>query len=171
MRERRRRRVPLLLSPNVSPLRIAPDVEKARAKNQKKEPKSVRVGRETGSALLLLFTFLAAPAQAGPSPMLKRIASHNARLKSLTVSRGKLAPAFKPRHLKYGDRVSHTVNHVLFNALAADPGAQLSIANLGFGKGKLATMVPLFGSSTLILLVVTAEDGETSETYQIKIKR
>jgi hypothetical protein len=101
----------------------------------------------------------------------KRLASNNALLKSLEVSRGKLAPAFKSRRLRYGDKVAASVNHVLFTALSADKHAQLSIAGLGFGKGKLTTMVPLFGHSTLVLLVVTAEDGKTFKTYQVKIRR
>jgi hypothetical protein len=105
-----------------------------------------------------------------PAP---RVLSKNAHLKFLTISRGRLAPAFGPRRHNYSATVGRSVTHILITAQSADPAAQLSITNLnlGFAKGKLTTMAPLLGKETTFLLRVVAENGKSSITYRIRVTR
>ena len=88
--------------------------------------------------------------------------SNNARLSSLSVTPvGTLSPPFAPEHFEYSVSVPHAQDHIYF---AAKPEDDLASANVG-GKHNLEVGEQTFS------IVVTAENGEKTETYTVTVTR
>lgn len=86
--------------------------------------------------------------------------SSNANLKSLSVSRGTLSPAFNPSTTSYNVSVGDSVSSIVINADKQDGGASIS----GTGTKNLN-----YGNNTFSI-VVTAPSG-TKKTYTINVNR
>ena len=88
--------------------------------------------------------------------------SNDAHLKLLSVTPGgELSPAFDSDIFEYSVRVPHTQDHIYFVAQTRDA---LASANVG-GKRDLEVGEQTFS------IVVTAENGEKTETYTVKVIR
>ena len=110
---------------------------------------------------------------------LTRRGSSDASLSSLVVGAGELSPAFASGTLSYSVTVpfrtdSLTVTptatdaHVKSIAVKQDTGSPVEVAS-GHASGALT--VPVLGNSSTINLVVTAEDGRTTQTYKVALTR
>ena len=110
---------------------------------------------------------------------LTRRGSSDASLASLVVGAGELSPAFASGTLSYTVTVpfrtdSLTVTptatdaHVKSITVKQDAGSPVEVAS-GHASGALT--VPVLGNSSTIELIVTAEDGRTTQTYKVALTR
>ncbi len=94
----------------------------------------------------------------------ERSASHNAYLSGLELS-DIVVPSFQWSSYNYTVIVASGTASVDVNATAQDENASLTI------NGGAETNVPLTVGDNTIVIVVTAEDGTTTNTYEIVITR
>lgn len=87
--------------------------------------------------------------------------SNDARLSQLTVSQGTLRPDFKSDVFNYTVAVSNSVKEIKLEAVAIDEKATV------VGTGTKSLQV---GKNTFTI-VVTAEDGTTTQTYTVVVTR
>jgi hypothetical protein len=87
--------------------------------------------------------------------------STDATLSALTVSAGTLDPVFAPATTTYSVEVANTVTSITITATAGDAKASL------VGDGAKTVTV----GDNVFNIVVTAEDGTTTETYTVTVKR
>jgi hypothetical protein len=85
--------------------------------------------------------------------------SSDATLSSLTVSEGELSPTFSPATLSYTVSVGSTIDSIALTAVPANANATLT------GGGNPALQE---GDNTFSI-VVTAEDGVTTQTYTVTV--
>jgi hypothetical protein len=90
------------------------------------------------------------------------VLSTDATLSTLTVSEGTLTPVFDPATTTYSVEVANTVTSITITATANDANASL------VGDG---TQTDLTVGDNVFNIVVTAEDGTTTETYTVTVKR
>ena len=88
--------------------------------------------------------------------------SADSSLHSLSVSAGTLTPAFSPAVTSYTVDVASSVNSLTITAIANDAGAVIS--------GATGTQALVVGVNTFTV-TVTAEDGVSTENYQITITK
>jgi len=97
-------------------------------------------------------------------------ASTNASLASLTLSTGTLSPAFDPGTLGYSATVAANVTSVTVTSALQQANATLTIqgtsATPEAGRG-----VNLVTGDNAVPIVVTAQDGTTTKTYTLTIRR
>jgi gliding motility-associated-like protein len=94
-----------------------------------------------------------------------------ATLSKLTVSSGTLTPAFAAATTSYTDNVANTVSSIAFRATTTDALATETIDGTVVPEGTVSFYVPLNVGVNKIPLVVTAEDGVTTDTYTIAVTR
>lgn len=88
-------------------------------------------------------------------------ASSNAQLSALQVSPGTLTPEFSSDTTSYDVIVGTDVNTLAINALSADANAKVTVSgNDGLNMGE-----------NNVTVVVTAADGKTQATYNIKVTK
>jgi trimeric autotransporter adhesin len=99
--------------------------------------------------------------------------SNNAALANLTISGGSFVPSFASATLNYTDAVSNATSSVTVTPTTSDPNATVTVNGTavasGAASGSLALGAP--GSSTPISVIVTAQDGTTTQTYTIDVNR
>lgn len=97
--------------------------------------------------------------------------STDASLSALSISNGTLSPSFQSTQLSYTDTVSYFVTSVTVNATTTDSNATVKINGVSVGSGANSTPINLAQGSNTINLVVTAQDGVTTQTYSITVTR
>ena len=100
-----------------------------------------------------------------PSPPMPPPLSSDASLSSLSVTGGTLDPAFNPAVTNYTATVPHSSNSADVSAITSDNNASFTI------NGSNNTTVALAVGDNTITIVVTAEDGATSQTYTVVVTR
>jgi gliding motility-associated-like protein len=93
-----------------------------------------------------------------------------ATLSKLTISSGTLTPAFVTGTTSYTD-VAHSVSSIAFRAITTDPLATETINGAAVPEGTVSYYVPLNAGVNNIKIVVTAQDGVTTETYTVAVTR
>ena len=91
--------------------------------------------------------------------------SSDASLSSLSVTGGTLDPAVSPAVTNYTATVPHSSNSVDVSAITSDNNASFTI------NGSNNVTVALAVGNNTITIVVTAEDGATSQTYTVVVTR
>lgn len=91
--------------------------------------------------------------------------SSDATLSVLSLSAGALSPAFAPATFGYTASVPNAVDEIDVSATPAHAGASRTI------NGGADTTVALAVGENLIEVAVTAEDGATTETYNVTVTR
>jgi len=99
-----------------------------------------------------------------PPPMTPPLSS-DASLSSLSVTGGTLDPAFNPAVTNYTATVPHSSNSADVSAITSDNNASFTI------NGSNNVTVALAVGDNIITIVVTAEDGATSQTYTVVVTR
>jgi hypothetical protein len=101
--------------------------------------------------------------------------SNNAYLSSLTVSTGNtLVASSGPSNFNYTTSVAPTVTSLTVTPITADPTAQSVTVNgvaVTSGTASGAITLNAIGTPTVINLVITAQDGVTTQTYSITVSR
>jgi gliding motility-associated-like protein len=109
-------------------------------------------------------------AGAGPSATFNVISS-DASLSKLTVSTGRLLPAFNTGTIAYTDTVSVTVASIAVRAVTTDPAATETIGGTPVPEGTISPYMALTPGLNTIPVVITAADGVTRETYTIVVNQ
>lgn len=82
-----------------------------------------------------------------------------------------LSPEFKPVTLEYADTVIHSVANVTFKPTVNSAGATLAFGDSGMTSGTFTAPQPLEFGENVFTFVVTAQDGKSKTTYQVRILR
>ncbi|MBB3057019.1 cadherin-like beta sandwich domain-containing protein [Mucilaginibacter gotjawali] len=105
------------------------------------------------------------------SIIVNRAASSNAKLLSLTTSYGAISPAFINTTVSYTKSVSNTISNITVTAKAADPSAVITINGIPVISGAASAVILLKAGTNLITILVTAQDGVTTNAYTIILTR
>ncbi|HZY37416.1 MAG TPA: FG-GAP-like repeat-containing protein [Mucilaginibacter sp.] len=94
-----------------------------------------------------------------------------ATLTNLTISNGTLTPAFESGTLTYTDTVANTVTSVTVTPTVTDTTATVKVNGVTVASGTASGAIPLVIGPNTIKVVVTAQDGTTTNTYTITVIR
>lgn len=98
--------------------------------------------------------------------------SPDASLRALTVSAGTLTPAFDSAATSYSDVVTFLTESITVSATPAAAGASVTVNGTILPSGSLSPAIPLTaGTTTQIIVRVTASDSLTIRTYTILVVR
>jgi CSLREA domain-containing protein len=97
--------------------------------------------------------------------------SNNATLSGLTISSGALTPVFAANTLNYSDNVANAVASVTVTPTAADANATIAVNGNAVASGSASGAINLAVGANNVSVVVTAQDGTTTQTYTIAVNR
>lgn len=97
--------------------------------------------------------------------------SNDAALSNLEPSDGVLSPAFSASVTEYGVTVGFGVEELAVTATCRHAEATISVNGAGVDSGRPSAPVGLVVGDTEIVIVVTAEDGTSTETYTVTATR
>jgi len=97
-----------------------------------------------------------------------RAASSDATLADLRVSEGTLSPAFTTGTTAYADTVSNSVFSITVTPTANDRNATITVNGNTVVSGTSGA-IPLMAGENTITVVVTAQDGVTTDTYTVNV--
>lgn len=100
-----------------------------------------------------------------------RTASADATLSGLVPSAGTLNPAFSTDTLDYAVAVANAIDSLTLTPTADDANATIVIDGQSVASGSASQAIALSVGSTVIQVMVTAEDGMTAKTYAVTIER
>ena len=96
--------------------------------------------------------------------------SADATLSALSLSGVTLSPAFASGTVAYTASVGHAVTETTVSASASDANASVEVKLNGVvDQDGVAPLV--VGSGNVIAVIVTAQDGETTQTYSVRVTR
>lgn len=97
--------------------------------------------------------------------------SSNSRLAQLGTSYGALSPLFAPDTTAYSLEVPNGISTLSVMPVAEQPGAFIRVNGSPVGSGQTSAALPLAVGSTVITVLVTAEDGVATRTYTMTVGR
>lgn len=100
-----------------------------------------------------------------------RLPSSDAALKTLTVSTGTLAPAFTPATTGYTVAVANAVTTISVTPTVNEVHATVKVNGTTLASGTASSNIPLTVGANNITLIVTAEDGTTTQSYTVRVNR
>ncbi|MBV8388274.1 MAG: cadherin-like beta sandwich domain-containing protein [Mucilaginibacter sp.] len=100
-----------------------------------------------------------------------RAASSVATLSNLTISVGTLAPAFSSGTTSYAANVSNATTSIRVTPTAADVNSTITVNGTAVTSGSASGPIALSVGTNVISVVVTAQDGTTTDTYTISVSR
>ena len=100
-----------------------------------------------------------------------RAGSGDASLSALSLSGVTLSPAFASGKTVYTASVGHAVTETTVTAMASDANASVEVMPEDADDGTSGDQVALGVGETTISIEVTAEDGETAQTYTVAVTR
>ncbi|MCX5990869.1 MAG: cadherin-like beta sandwich domain-containing protein [Chloroflexi bacterium] len=95
----------------------------------------------------------------------------DATLSNLTISAGTLTPAFASGNTGYTDGVANSVNSVTVTPTANESHATITVNGVAVASGSASGAIALNVGDNTITIVVTAQDGTTSDTYTVTVTR
>jgi len=102
----------------------------------------------------------------------RSIVSHNADLSGMIISDGDFQPAFETGITKYSVTTAVDVASVRITPVTSFNGATVKVNNVTVLSGTPSQLIALkSGIVVSIPVVVTAEDGTTTKTYTVDVKR
>ncbi|WP_123043258.1 S-layer homology domain-containing protein [Cohnella candidum] len=106
----------------------------------------------------------------GAMPLASLI-SNDATLSDMTISAGTLNPVFVSGTSTYRTNVGSNVANITVTPTVSEDHATVKVAGQTVSSGHASNPIPLNGGDNTIQVVVTAEDGQTSNTYTITVSR
>jgi hypothetical protein len=97
--------------------------------------------------------------------------STDASLSNLTISDGTLAPAFDPATQSYAASVNNVVGSITVTPTTNDANATVTVDGTAVVSGSASGSISLNVGDNAIDVVVTAEDGATTQTYTVTVTR
>jgi len=107
---------------------------------------------------------------AGPSATFS-VLSNNAALANLTTGSGSLSPAFSSGNTSYTVSVSNTTSAMTVTPVAADATATITVNGASVSSGTASMPFALSIGPNIIAIVVTAQDGVTTQIYNLIVTR
>ncbi|MEA5084757.1 MAG: InlB B-repeat-containing protein [Lachnospiraceae bacterium] len=98
-------------------------------------------------------------------------ASSNSNLSALSISGGTLSPAFVSGTTSYTASVGNAYSSITVTPTVADGNATVKVNGLAVTSGGATGEINLSVGNNIITVVVTAQDGTTSNTYTITVTR
>ncbi|MBP0980581.1 MAG: cadherin-like beta sandwich domain-containing protein, partial [Oscillospiraceae bacterium] len=95
--------------------------------------------------------------------------SDEARLSALSVGALKLDPKFSPNTLKYDVVIPEGTNGMVVTPTAASPYATITVDKMACESGKPSHQINPLEAHSKVLIVVTAQDGKTKNTYILSV--
>jgi sugar lactone lactonase YvrE len=103
--------------------------------------------------------------------IINRAESSNANLDALAISSGTLTPVFAATTTSYSALVDNAVSSVTITPTVSDVNATLTVNGVLAVSGSATAPIPVSVGNNNITIVVTAQDGITTETYTLDIHR
>jgi gliding motility-associated-like protein len=103
--------------------------------------------------------------------IVNRSLSTNAALASLSLSSGNLSPVFNSKTGNYTASVPNSISSVVITPTTSDTTATVMVNGITVLSGTTSTIQPLNVGNNTITTVVTAQDGISTQSYTITIKR
>lgn len=100
-----------------------------------------------------------------------RAGGSNANLSNLAISSGTLSPSFASGILSYTATVPSAVGSITVTPTLADSSATVKINGTTVANGTASGAVSLNSGNNLIPIIVTAQDGITTQTYTVNVAR
>jgi len=97
--------------------------------------------------------------------------SSNANLANLTLSTGTLSPAFAGSTMTYSSTVNSNVTSITITPLLADSTASVTVNSAIVASGLASASIPLSVGQNTITVLVSAQDGVTTNTYTLTVTR
>ena len=97
--------------------------------------------------------------------------SSDATLSNLTVNQGTLTPAFASATTAYSDSVDNTVSSVMVTPTVNQANATVTVNGVSVTSGMASGAISLDVGDNTIAVVVTAQDGTTTDTYTVTVTR
>ncbi len=98
-------------------------------------------------------------------------ASTDATLSNLVLSQGTLSPGFASGTTSYTASVDNAVTSLTVTPTVTDANATVTVNGTSVTSGSASGAINLNVGSNIITVVVTAEDGTTTETYTVDVTR
>ena len=100
-----------------------------------------------------------------------RLPSSDTDLADLTLSTGTLAPIFDAATTTYTATVPNATTSLTVTATVSDPTATLSLNGDPATSGSPTGPIALTVGDNVVTVVVTAQDGSTTQTYTVTVRR
>jgi|GEM_PF-2286206 len=100
-----------------------------------------------------------------------RAVSSNAELSDLLLSSGPLDPVFDSGTMSYAVNVANAVTSLTVTPTVADATAAVTVNGTAVASGAASGAIPLNVGANTVTVVVTAEDGTTTESYTVVVTR
>jgi gliding motility-associated-like protein len=95
----------------------------------------------------------------------------NDSLKNLSISSGKLTPAFAPGKTNFTAIVTNATTSVTVTPTASDPAATITVNGAVTASGSASAGIPLLVGANTISIIVTAQGGAPTQTYTVIVTR
>jgi len=100
-----------------------------------------------------------------------RLPSADATLSNLTISAGNLNPTFSIGRTSYTANVANTINLFAVTPTAHEPNATIKVNGISVSSGYQSSGISLAVGNNTITIVVTAQDGTTTDTYTLVVNK
>ena len=97
--------------------------------------------------------------------------SSNANLSALTFSSGSLSPPFAPGTISYTAAVSFSTTSITITPTRQQANATITVNGSATASGMASAPVNLTVGDNAIPVIVTAQDGTTTQTYTVTVTR
>jgi gliding motility-associated-like protein len=98
-------------------------------------------------------------------------ASSNATLANLVLSSGSLSPAFTSGAVNYTASVTNNISKITVTPTTSNGKATVKVNGTAVTSGSASASLPLNVGNNTITMVVTAQDGITTQSYVILVNR
>ena len=95
----------------------------------------------------------------------------NANLAGLTLSSGTLSPVFSGSVPTYAELMPNATSSFTVTPTASSSLAGITVSGTAVTSGAASASIAFSGSTATVSIVVTAQDGTTSQTYTLNISR
>lgn len=119
--------------------------------------------------IILLITLFSGTAFSAASH--SKTTNSNANLTYLHLSHGDLSPAFAQTTLTYTANVPNSVKFITLREYTADAAATVNVNGVTVPFGTISGSIPLNAGPNTVHIMVTAQDGVTTQTYTVTVTR
>ena len=99
------------------------------------------------------------------------IGASDASLSNLIPNAGALNPVFVSGTQAYTESVSNAVSSITLTPMATDTNATVTVNGVSVPRGSASGSIALNVGSNTLTVIVTAQDGVTTETYSVGVTR
>ena len=106
-----------------------------------------------------------------PTTVVTPVLSADASLLSLTLSSGTLSPAFTSSTLTYTASITNATASITLVPTVNHTGSTLTVNSTILNSGATSNAIPMNVGSNTVTLIVTAQNGTSTQTYTITVTR